>query len=91
MEHSITFDNIWEAEERQALVMRLSHEYTAWRRGRRRRRAIMATAVVLAGMTLPLLFLTKNQPYDDVCCNRSTFPDSHWADVATNILTIETI
>ncbi|MBR4773047.1 MAG: hypothetical protein IK010_01295 [Bacteroidales bacterium] len=90
MEHKMTFDDLWEQEERQALAKRLLHEYPAWKRHRARRRTLVAVAV-LAVAALPILLRTEPHGYDSVCCNRSTFPESHWVDVSAAILTIPTI
>ncbi len=88
MEHNITFEELWEHEERQGLQQRLRQDYPSWLR---RRRTALATIVsvavvsVAAGITLSTLH-SPLSTYDAVACNRSTFPDNHWAEVAGNIL-----
>lgn len=93
MEHNITFDNIWEKEEQQALAKRLRQEYPVWQRRRRAgRRAVASVAVVLvAGISIFNFQFSIPRGYDSVACNRSTFPASHWAEEAGRILTIQTI
>ncbi len=93
MEHNITFEELWEHEERQGLQQRLRQDYPSWLR---RRRTALATIVsvavvsVAAGITLSTLH-TPLSTYDAVACNRSGIAESHWAKVASNILTIETL
>ena len=89
----MTFENIWEQEERQGLQRRLQQDYPAWLR---RRRTALATIVsvavvsVAAGITLSTLH-TPLSTYDAVACNRSGIAEDHWAKVASNILTMETL
>ena len=89
----MTFDNIWEQEERLAVQQRLQREYPAWQRRRRVRRTAIATVAVLivAGISNFNFQFSIPKAYDSVACNRSTFPDSHWAEEAGRILTIQTI
>ena len=88
MEHNMTFDSIWEQEERQGLQQRLRQDYPSWLR---RRRTALATVVsvavvsVAAGITLSTLH-SPLSTYDAVACNRSGIAEGHWADVAANIL-----
>jgi hypothetical protein len=92
MEHKMTFDSIWEQEEQQGLQQRLRQDYPAWLRRRRMRRTIMATVVVAIAVISPFTFhLSPAHGYDYVACNRSGIAESHWAKVASNILTIETL
>ena len=88
MEHKMTFDSIWEQEEQQGLQQRLRQDYPAWLRRRRQRRTALATITVLAvaGFSIFNFQPSTSKDYDYVCCNRSTFPDNHWAEVAGNIL-----
>lgn len=91
--NNMTFDSIWEQEERQGLQRRLQQDYPAWLR---RRRTALATIVsvavvsVAAGITLSTLH-TPLSTYDAVACNRSGIAEDHWAKVASNILTMETL
>ncbi len=88
MEHNMTFEELWEHEERQGLQQRLQQDYPAWLR---RRRTALATVVsvavvsVAAGITLSTLH-SPLSTYDAVACNRSGIAEGHWADVAANIL-----
>ena len=92
MEHKMTFDSIWEQEEQQGLQQRLRQDYPAWLRRRRQRRTVLAAAVVIVAVLSPLTFhLSPSKGYDYVACNRSGIAESHWAKVASNILTIETL
>ena len=92
MEHKMTFDSIWEQEEQQGLQQRLRQDYPAWLRRRRQRRTVLAAAVVIVAVLSPLTFhLSPSKDYDYVACNRSGIAEDHWAKVASNILTIETL
>ena len=83
----MTFDELWEQEERQGLQQRLHQEYPAWTRRCKQRRMTIAAAVVIVAVLSPLTFLlSPSKCYDTVACNRSGITDSHWADVADNIL-----
>ncbi len=93
MEHNMmTFDELWEQEERKGLQQRLQEDYPAWQRRRRQRQTVLAAAVVIVAVLSPLTFhLSPSKGYDYVACNRSGIAESHWATVAGNILTTETI
>ncbi len=94
MEHNMmTFDELWVQEERQGLQRRLQQDYPAWTRRRHTTQIVMASVavvVVAAGIALSTLH-SPHSTYDSVACNRSGIADSHWASVASNILTIETL
>lgn len=89
----MTFDELWIQEEHEGLVSRMRGEYLTWKRHRRVRRSALASAaaLVVAGVLVVNSFFSNPRNYDSVSCNRTTFPDSHWADVAANILTTPTI
>ena len=90
----MTFDSIWEQEERQGLQQRLQQDYPAWLRRRRLRRGVLASVTVVAvvAVILPFTFhLSPLTSYDYVCCNRSGIAEGHWATVAADILTKEMI
>lgn len=88
MEHKMTFDSIWEQEEQQGLQQRLRQDYPAWLRRRRQRRTALASIAVLAvaGFSFFNFQSSTSKDYDYVACNRSGIADAHWADVAANIL-----
>ena len=88
-----TFDALWEQEERQGLQWRLRQDYPAWMRRRRTRRGALASIAVLivAAVSIFNFQISITKPYDTVVCNRTSFTDSHWAEVAANILTMETL
>lgn len=89
-----TFDELWEREERVGLQQRLQRDYPAWQQ-RQKRRMTAVTAVLACVLLSPFVFHPSASDdarfYDAVCCNRSGIPAGHWADVASNILTIETL
>ena len=92
--NNMTFDSIWEQEERQGLQQRLQQDYPAWLRRRRLRRRVLASVTVVAvvAVILPFTFhLSPLTSYDYVCCNRSGIAEGHWATVAADILTKEMI
>ncbi len=91
--NNMTFDSIWEKEERQGLQQRLRQDYPAWLRRRRQRRTALATIAVLAvaGFSFFNFQSSTSKDYDYVACNRSGIAEGHWTKVASNILTIETL
>ena len=91
--NNMTFDSIWEQEERQGLQQRLQQDYPAWlRRRRQRRTALVGIAVlVVAGISIFNFQSSTSKDYDYVACNRSGIAEGHWATVAADILTKEMI
>ena len=91
--NNMTFDSIWEQEERQGLQQRLRQDYPAWlRRRRQRRTALVGIAVlVVAGFSIFNFQSSTSKDYDYVACNRSGIAEGHWATVAADILTKEMI
>ncbi len=91
--NNMTFDSIWEQEERQGLQQRLRQDYPSWLRRRRIRRATLASIAVLvvAGFSIFNFQFSTHRKYDNVACNRSGIPSDHWAAVASDILTKEMI
>lgn len=90
----MTFESIWEQEERQGLQRRLRQDYPAWLRRRRqkRRTALAGIAVLLvAGISIFNFQPSISKDYDSVACNRNGIAEGHWAKVASNILTTETL
>ncbi len=89
----MTFDNIWELEEQQGLQQRLRQDYPAWLRRRRQRRTALASIAVLVvtGFSIFNFQFSTHRKYDNVACNRSGIAEDHWAKVASNILTMETL
>ena len=93
MEHNITFEELWEHEERQGLQQRLRQDYPAWQRRRRQRQVAVASVAVLmvAGLSVFNYHFSTSKDYDGIACNRSGVPNGHWAAVAADILTKEMI
>ena len=93
MEHNITFEELWEHEERQGLQQRLRQDYPSWLRRRRQRSTALATVAVLmvAGIAVFNIQYPSSKNYDGIACNRSGIPSDHWAAVASDILTKEMI
>lgn len=93
MEQRLTFDTLWEQEERQGLLRRLRQEYPRWQWARRVRRTAVASVVVLlvAGFFFFNFQFSTPKSYDSVACNRSGIAEGHWAAEASRILTIETL
>ena len=92
-QRKISFDELWEQEERQGLTSRLQVGYPAWLRRRNRRRTVAIAVAVLGIAGFSILYSQSSIPdgYDYVCCNRGGVADAHWAEVASHILTIETL
>ena len=86
--NNMTFDELWEQEERQGLERRLRREYPAWALRRRTRRILLASvsALLVAGFSIFNFHFSSPKGYEAVCCNRSGIPGGHWAEVAGNIL-----
>ena len=93
MEHKMNFEELWEQEELQGLQQRMQREYPVWQHRRRQRQVLVCSVAVLAvmGVSIFNFQLTTPKSYDYVACNRGGIPNSHWADVAANILTIEVL
>lgn len=94
MEHNMmTFDELWEQEERQGLQQRLQSDYPVWQQRRKQRVTLACTVAVLvvAGISIFNYQFSIPKGYDTVCCNRSGIPDAYWASVASNILITETL
>ena len=93
MEHNITFEELWEHEERQGLQQRLRQDYPSWLRRRRQSRTALASVAVLmvAGVTVLITQYPSPKSYDGIACNRSGIAEGHWATVAADILTKEMI
>lgn len=89
--NNMTFEELWENEERQGLTSRLQEDYPGWIQRRRRRRTVAAGVVVAVVALSPFTFHLSPSTYDYVCCNRSGIAEGHWAKVASNILTTETL
>lgn len=91
--NNMTFDSIWEQEERQGLQQRLRQDYPAWLRRRRQRRTALAgiAVLVVAGFSIFNFQSSTSKDYDYICCNRSGIAEGHWATVAADILTKEMI
>lgn len=91
--NNMTFEELWEQEERQGLQQRLLQDYPAWQRRRHTRRTALASIAVLVvtGFSIFNFQFSTPKDYDAVCCNRSGIADAHWADVASNILTTSTL
>ena len=88
----MTFDKLWEREERQGLQRRIRHDYPVWLQRRRQRRTVLAAAVVTVAILSPFTFLlSPSTGYDHVACNRSGIADAHWVEVAGSILTMESL
>ena len=87
------FEELWAQKERQGLQRRLLQDYPVWLHRRKQRRTIMATVAILAVVGISIFNFQFSTPkgYDYVACNRSGIADTHWAEVASNILTIETL
>ena len=91
--NNMTFDSIWEQEERQGLQQRLRQDYPAWLRRRQTRRTALAgiAVLVVAGFSIFNFQSSTSKDYDYVACNRSGIAEGHWATVAADILTKEMI
>lgn len=89
----MTFDEQWELEGQRVLLERLRTERPLWARRRRLRHMALASLAfaVVAGVAIFNLQPSTPKGYDVVCCNRTAFPDAHWAEVAGNILARQAI
>ena len=84
----MTFDELWEREERQGLQQRLQQDYPVWQRRRKQRVTLVCTVAVLAvvGISIFNYQFSTSKGYDFVACNRNSIADAHWVEVAGNIL-----
>lgn len=87
----MTFESIWEQEERQGLQRRLRQDYPAWLRRQQRTLRVAAAVAVMVMVAVPLLKPATPDGFDRVYCNRTGTSDTQWAALAADILTRETI
>ena len=82
------FEKLWERAEGERYAERLVEEYPGWRTRRRkvRRTTAAVAAVVVVGISIFNYQFSIPKGYDGICCNRTTLPDSHWAQVAEEML-----
>jgi len=84
------FESLWQQAEAREHGRRLAEGYPSWQR--RRRLAATGVAMCMVGIIAYLpLQLQQNRQFDKVYCNRASIPDSHWADVASEMLTVEMV
>lgn len=85
------FEKLWQQETVKGMSARLSGQFPAWNRRRRQRRNIAASLMVASVVGLSVWFASSPDPkaYDSVACNRSGYSDSHWLDVANDMLITE--
>ena len=81
------FERLWERAEEARYGERLRRNYPVWLRRRRQRRWVaVAMAACVAAVVIAWPAQSQPKGYDRVYCNRSVQPDSHWADVAAEML-----
>jgi len=81
------FEELWQRAEAARYGERLRRDYTAWFRRRKRLQwSAMAMAACVAAVVVAWPAQSQPQGYDRVYCNRNVQPDSHWADVAAEML-----
>lgn len=94
MEHDkMTFELLWNQEEMSGLQSRLRRDYPIWLSRYKRRCAVtMAVALLVVCFSVAILWtpFSSRRGCEAVCCNRPGFSDSHWTDMAVNILTLQT-
>ena len=59
----MTFDDLWEQEERQGLQRRLQREYPVWQRQHKRRRTAAAPPLTTAAMVALMAQPTGIMPF----------------------------
>lgn len=84
------FESLWQQVEAREHGRKLVEGYPLWRRRRQRVTAGVAMCLVGIAVFLPLQ-MQSSRGYDKVYCNRGTMPDSHWVDVASEMLTMEMV
>ena len=87
----MTFEELWEKEERRGVEHRLQREYPAWKRRQQRTLRVAAAVAVMVMVAVPLLKPATPDGFDRVYCNRTGTSDTQWAALAADILTRETI
>ena len=73
------FEALWERAEAEGYATRVAEEYPGWRA----RRIVAGVALVLAVAT-PLVYTPM--PEMKVYCNNAAYDESHWTDMASNLL-----
>ena len=87
----MTFEELWEKEERRGVEQRLQREYPVWRRRQQHTLRVAAAVAVMVMVAVPLLKPATPAGFDKVYCNRTGTTDTQWAALAADILTRETI
>lgn len=82
------FESLWQQAEADAHSRKLVEGYASW--NRKRSWVVSGVAACMVGIAV-FLPLQMQQPrmFDKVYCNRGAIADAHWADVATEMLTME--
>jgi hypothetical protein len=80
------FDRLWQMAGAEQTASRMAAEYPAWLAKRRRAMGMVAAALVVAMVSVPLLVPSTTKDYDHVYCNRSGGTDAQWAALAADLL-----
>ncbi len=83
------FEGLWQEAEAETHARKLVSGYAAWKRRQRWIAVGVMTCLVGAIALFPLQMQQQQKMYDKVYCNRTSIDDSHWVDVASEMLTIE--
>ncbi len=85
------FEELWQRAEAMPHAGRLTKELAAWKRRRQRTALTLGAALALAAAAVLWTKPAVPEGFEGVYCNRTGMADIHWANVAANILTTETL
>ena len=81
------FNELWEKAESEKYTKEMTAEYPAWRTRTRRTASTMAGLALVVAVALPLtLSPGSSRGYEKVYCNNKAFSDSHWTEMADELL-----
>ncbi len=83
------FEGLWQEAEFEAHARKLVSGYAPWKRRQRWIAVGVTTCLVGAIALFPLQMRQQQKMYDKVYCNQTSIDESHWVDVASEMLTIE--
>ena len=83
------FEGLWQEAEFETHARKLVSGYAPWKRRQRWIAVGVTTCLVGAIAFFPMQMRQQQKMYDKVYCNQTSIDESHWVDVASEMLTIE--
>lgn len=85
------FETQWSLAEAEGYASRLASEYPSWLARTRRTTGVVMGLALAVALAVPLLLpltAADNAFYTNVYCNRTGTADSHWVDLADELLLV---